>query len=54
MFTNERSWGDHKIYTYDIEKHPFIQYFKNLYNEEQLDMLHLKSDDYIYLKNKQL
>jgi len=52
MFRHESTWGDHEIYTYDIEKHPFIQYFKNIYNEEQLDMLHLKSDDYIYLKNK--
>ena len=44
--------GDHKIYSYDIQAHPFIQYFKDLYNEENLDMLHLKSTDYNYLKDK--
>jgi perosamine synthetase len=52
MFNHINTWGDHKIYSYDIYKHPFIQYFKDLYNEDQLNMLHLKSQDYKYLKNK--
>jgi len=52
MFKYKNIWGGHKTYTYDIQKHTFIQYFKNLYNEEQLDMLHLKSKDYQYLKDK--
>ena len=52
MFKHKKTRGDHKIYTYDTQKHPFIQYFKKLYNEEQLDMLHLKSEDYTYLKHK--
>lgn len=46
------SYGQHNIYKYDINKHPFIKYFKNLYNEENLSMLHLKSTDYHYLKDK--
>lgn len=52
MFNYKSEWGNHKTYSYDNQKHPFIQYFKNLYNEEQLDMLHLKSTDYNYLKDK--
>ena len=52
MFNYKSRWGDHKIYSYDIQEHPFIQYFKNLYNEENLSMLHLKSTDYNYLKDK--
>jgi perosamine synthetase len=52
MFKYKSEWGNHKTYSYDNQKHPFIQYFKNLYNEEQLDMLHLKSTDYNYLKDK--
>lgn len=52
MFTYKSIWGDHKIYTYDIHQHQFIQYFNELYNEENLDTLHLKSQDYICLKDK--
>lgn len=35
-----------------FDKHPFIKYFKNLYNEENLNMLHLKSEDYKYLEHR--
>lgn len=52
MFSFKNKWGDHEIYSYDINQHKFIQYFKDLYNEENLDMLHLKSTDYNYLKDK--
>ena len=52
MFKLKNSWGDHKIFSYDTSKHPFIQYFKSLYNEENLNTLHLKSKDYNYFKNK--
>ena len=52
MFKHKNTWGDHKIFSYDIKKHPFIQYFKNLYDEENLSILHLKSKDYQYLKDK--
>ena len=52
MFNLKNEWGDHKIYSYDIQKHPFIEYFKELYKEENLSMLHLKSADYNYLKDK--
>ena len=51
MFIHKNNWGDHNIFTYDVEKHPFIKYFKNLYNEENLNMLHLKSEDYKYLEH---
>jgi len=52
MFNHKKTWGDHNIFSYNIDKHPFIQYFKELYNEENLNMLHLKSNDYQYLKDK--
>ena len=52
MFNLKNEWGDHKIFSYDILQHKFIKYFKELYNEENLSMLHLKSTDYNYLKDK--
>ena len=52
MFILKEKWGDHKIYKYNTNKHPFIKYFNNLYNEEKLDELHLKSINYNYLKDK--
>ncbi len=52
MFQLKNTWGDHKTYSFNIKQHQFIQYFIDLFNEEQLSMLHLKSKDYNYLKNK--
>ena len=52
MFKHKKTWGDHKIFTYNIESHPFINFFKKLYNENNLNMLHLQSKDYIYYQNK--
>ena len=46
MFNLKSKWGDHKIYTYDLNKHPFINYIQELFNEKELDQLHLKSNDY--------
>jgi len=51
MFKQKISWGDHTIYQYDINKHPFIKFFKQLFNEENLDNLHLKSEDYKQVKD---
>ena len=52
MFEEKRAWGDHKVYTYDHGVHPFIEYFKDLYQHDELDQLHLKSEDFNYLKCK--
>jgi len=52
MFSLKNSWGDHKIFSYSIDKHPFIKFFKDIYNEEKLESLYLKSSDYHYLKDK--
>jgi len=52
MFKHKKTWGDHKIFNYNVESHPFINFFKKLYNENNLNMLHLKSKDYIYYQNK--
>ena len=52
MFKFKSQWGDHKIYNYDINKHQFLEYFQKLYDEKQLNMLHLKSKSYNYVKDK--
>jgi perosamine synthetase len=52
MFKFKREIGDHKIFNYDLDKYNFIEYFKNLYNETNLEMLHLKSNNYQLLKEK--
>lgn len=52
MFVKVSELGNHKIYKYDINKHDFVGYFKKLYNEPNLDILHLKSKSYNYLKDK--
>ena len=51
MFNLKSKWGDHKIYNFDINKHPFIEYFVKLFNEEDLENLHLKSKDYNKVKD---
>jgi perosamine synthetase len=52
MFKFNREIGDHKIFNYDANKYNFIEYFNNLYNETNLEMLHLKSNNYNLLKEK--
>ena len=52
MFEQKHAWGNHKVYTYDHDIHPFIKYFKDLYQHDELDQLHLKSEDFNYLKCK--
>jgi len=51
MFKQKTTWGDHSIYHYDLSKHKFVQYFKTLFNEENLEKLYLKSNDYIQVKD---
>ena len=46
MFEFKREWGDHKILSYDRCQNKFLEYFQTLFDEEHLDMLHLKSTDY--------
>ena len=46
MFCLKKHWGDHKIYTFNTEENDFLHYFQELFGENQLDMLHLKSSDY--------
>tara|TARA_B100001142_G_scaffold325505_1_gene379228 strand:- start:9331 stop:11172 length:1842 start_codon:yes stop_codon:yes gene_type:complete len=52
MFKEKKNIGNHKIFEYNIKTHPFIEYFKNLYNETNLDKLHLNSNHYNILKDK--
>ena len=43
--------GNHNIYEYDIKKHPFIDFFSNLYSTTNFDNLHLNSKDYKKYEN---
>lgn len=52
MFKLLKQRGDHKIYSYDKDNHEFITFFKELYNENNLQQLHLKSRDYDLVKDK--
>ena len=51
MFSLKSKWGDHKIFKYDTNKHAFIDYIKELFNEQKLDQLHLISTDYNEFKD---
>ncbi len=51
MFKDKSHWGEHKIYTYDLHKHPFVLFFQRLFSEQNLQNLHLKSADYNEVKN---
>lgn len=51
MFKLKSEWGNHKIYNFDINKHPFIEYFMNLFDEKNLEKLHLKSKDFLQVKD---
>lgn len=41
-----RTFGDHNVYTYDISKHAFREFFTKLYGTQDLDKLHLTSEEY--------
>lgn len=51
MFNRINSWGNHETYNYVTSKHPFIKFFKDLFNTENLEELHLKSKDYNEVKD---
>lgn len=46
--------GEHKILSYDINIHPFIEYFIDLYNTNKLEDLHLNCTEYIDLLNNKI
>lgn len=52
MFKLIKQRGNHKIYSYDKDTHNFINFFKELYNETNLENLYLKSKDYNFIKDK--
>ena len=51
MFKLKKEWGHHKIFSYNTSNNKFLEYFQELYDEKQLDMLHLKSSDYNMAKD---
>lgn len=46
MFPVKKTIGQHSILNYDTSKHTFIEYFRALFNTDELNKLHLKSDEY--------
>jgi len=51
MFILKEEWGNHKIFKYDNSKYNFTIFFQNLYNEINLENLHMKSNDFIIMSN---
>lgn len=46
MFTVKRTFGEHSVLNLDIKKHKFIEFFKDLYKTDELDKLHLLSNEF--------
>jgi perosamine synthetase len=51
MFNLKSQWGNHKIFSFDTKKHNFLEYFQNIFVENKLELLHLKSTDYNNIKD---
>ena len=51
MFEKIKSWGDHQILKYNKNDFQFLEYFQDLFNENNLEYLHLKSKDYNEVKD---
>ena len=43
MFPIKRVVGQHTVYTFDTQKHPFIEYIQTVYQTKELNQLHLSS-----------
>ena len=46
-FILKSTFGQHNVYKLEETKHKFVEYFKNLYQYDNLQQLHLKSQDKI-------
>lgn len=46
MFTATRVIGQHTVFRFDTQKHPFLEYVKALYQTDALNQLHRLSPDY--------
>lgn len=47
MFTTKRIFGNHSVLQYDTQKYDFRRFLQELYEYEDLENLHLKSEDYL-------
>lgn len=43
LFSTKNTFGDHTITTYDVQAHPFREYFESLYETQDLEHIHLTS-----------
>lgn len=46
MFTVKQIIGQHTVYAFDTQKHPFLEYVRSLYQTDALNQLHQLSPDY--------
>lgn len=46
MFVHLKNIGQHNVFSYDREKHKFLEFFQNLYNTEHLDRLHEHNQEF--------
>ncbi len=46
MFQLKRQIGQHKVYTYNMNKYNFREYLENLYETNDLEHIDRLSDDY--------
>lgn len=46
MFKHNKIIGQHNIYNYDTKKYDFKRYLETIYSTDNLNMLHLHSNDY--------
>jgi perosamine synthetase len=51
MFSLKSTFGQHNIYKIDESKHAFLEYFKELYQCDNLQQLHLKSQSALTMEN---
>jgi len=46
MFLLKRKFGDHTVFSYNSDRHKFVEYFKKIYQTDTLNTLHNRSVDY--------
>ena len=52
MFNLKDKFGDHCIYSFPPKEFDFLEYFQNLFNTSDLEQIHLLSQDYKNVADK--
>lgn len=51
-FKNKSTFGDHKILSYDTKKHPFIEYFQDLFENNDIENIYLSMEQHEIVEEK--